>query len=75
MEEGLAAHFKLPCRADGTLVGETGFSRLLDEYYAARGWDLEFGWPLADRLKALGLDEIAPELEDLRERFGSESVA
>lgn len=74
MEEGLAAHFKLPCRADGTLVGETGFSRLLDEYYAARGWDLEFGWPLADRLKALGLDEIVPELADLRERFGSQSV-
>jgi aldehyde:ferredoxin oxidoreductase len=55
MEEGLAPHFKLPCRADGTLIDEAGFSRLLDEYYAARGWDLEFGWPQAEGLRELGL--------------------
>ena len=66
MEETLASHFKLPCRADGTLIDEVGFSRLLDEYYTARGWDLEFGWPGADLLRSLGLEEVIPELEERR---------
>ncbi|MBC8253813.1 MAG: hypothetical protein H8E35_07275 [Ardenticatenia bacterium] len=66
MEEGLAPHFKLPCRADGTLIDEAGFSRLLDEYYSARGWDLEFGWPQADQLRELGLEEVIPELDERR---------
>jgi len=62
-EKALAPHFKLPCRADGTLIDEVGFSRLLDEYYAARGWDMEFGLPQADQLSLLGLEEVIPELE------------
>jgi aldehyde:ferredoxin oxidoreductase len=66
LEEGLAPHFKLPCRADGTLVDETGFSHLLDEYYSARGWDLKLGWPQEDRLNALGLAEVIPELRHLQ---------
>lgn len=67
MEEALAPHFKLPCRADGTRIDPAGFSRLLDEYYAARGWDLELGWPLPDRLAYLGLEPVAAELERLRQ--------
>lgn len=66
MEESLAPHFELPCRADGTLIDKEGFSGLLDEYYSARGWDLEFGWPQADQLRELGLEEVIPELERLR---------
>jgi aldehyde:ferredoxin oxidoreductase len=66
MEETLAPHFKLPCRADGTLIDAAGFSGLLDEYYSTRGWDLEFGWPQADRLRQLGLEEAIPELEGRR---------
>ena len=66
MEESLAPHFELPCRADGTLIDEVGFSRLLDEYYSARGWDLELGWPQADQLKELALEEVIPELAELR---------
>jgi len=69
MEEALAPHFQLPCRADGTLIDRAGFARLLDEYYAARGWDLEFGWPLADRLEALGLETVIPEITDLRFQY------
>ncbi len=69
MEEGLAPHFKLPCRADGTLIDEAGFSGLLDEYYAARGWDLEFGWPLPDLLQKLGLAEVTQEIEEHRRAF------
>jgi aldehyde:ferredoxin oxidoreductase len=66
MEEGLAPHFKLPCRADGTLVDEAGFSRLLDEYYLARGWDLELGWPTTDLLKSLELENAMAEVDELR---------
>jgi len=70
IEETLAPHFALPCRADGTRIDAAGFSRLLNEYYSARGWDLEFGWPQADTLKALGLDDVIPELDE-RRRFHS----
>jgi aldehyde:ferredoxin oxidoreductase len=66
MEEKLAPHFQLPCRDDGTLIDPAGFSRLLDEYYTARGWDLELGWPTAVGLKRLGLEKTIPEIEQLR---------
>jgi aldehyde:ferredoxin oxidoreductase len=66
LEESLAPHFKLPCPADGTLIDEAGFARLLDEYYSARGWDLEFGWPKADLLWRLRLDEVIPEIQARR---------
>jgi aldehyde:ferredoxin oxidoreductase len=69
MEEQLASHFQLPCRADGTAMDKSGFLRLMDEYYSARGWDLEFGWPTSDLLKSLGLDEAIPELDQLRLRY------
>jgi aldehyde:ferredoxin oxidoreductase len=66
MEQALAPHFRLPCRADGTSIDAAGFARLLDEYYAARGWDLEFGWPTEGTLRRLELDEVVPELGGLR---------
>jgi len=72
MEEALAPHFKLPCRADGTSIDEAGFSRLLDEYFAARGWDLECGWPQADGLRRLGLEEVIPELDEYRRSLEKE---
>jgi aldehyde:ferredoxin oxidoreductase len=66
MEESLAPHFQLPCRDDGTLVDAAGFSRILDEYYGARGWDLATGWPTPQSLAALGLESAIPEMESLR---------
>jgi aldehyde:ferredoxin oxidoreductase len=63
MEEALAPHFQLPCRVDGTLVDSQGFSRLLDEYYNARGWDLQRGWPQVEQMKELGLEDTALEPE------------
>jgi len=51
MEEALAPHFRLPCRADGTSIDAAGFSRLLDEFYAARGYDLALGWPQTKQLE------------------------
>ncbi len=66
MEEELAAHFGLPCRADGTTTDLEGFRQLLAEYYAARNWDLEFGWPTDEKLSELGLEEAIPLLRRLR---------
>jgi aldehyde:ferredoxin oxidoreductase len=66
MEQALAPHFKLPCRADGTTIDAAGFSRLLDEYFAARGFDLELGWPQPETLQRVGLAALIPELEGLR---------
>jgi aldehyde:ferredoxin oxidoreductase len=70
MEESLAPHFKLPCRADGTSIDAAGFARLLDEYFAERSYDLALGWPEAEVLAALGLDGLIPEVETLRAAFG-----
>lgn len=69
LEEKLGPHFKLPCRADESLVDQAGFSRLLDEYYDARAWDLKYGWPKKEKLMDLGLDFAIPELERLRDRM------
>jgi aldehyde:ferredoxin oxidoreductase len=38
---------------------------LLDQYYEARGWDVRTGLVPKTKLKELGLDEIAKELESL----------
>ncbi len=65
-EQWLAPHFMLPCRADGTYIDAAGFARILDEYFAARGWDLEYGWPQAETLRRLGLEDAIPALEAYR---------
>jgi aldehyde:ferredoxin oxidoreductase len=39
------------------------FAKVLDEYYEARGWDLETGIPTRTALEAQGLKKIADELE------------
>ena len=67
LEETLAPHFKLPCKQDGTLVEAEKFYQLMDEYYSARGWDLELGWPKEETLKALGMDDVIAELNTLRQ--------
>ncbi len=66
-EAALAGHFELPCRADGTSIDGAGFSQLLDEYFTARGWDLEHGWPTGATLQRLGLAELVPALETYRD--------
>ncbi len=66
LEESLAPHFELPCRSDGTLIDRAGFSRLLDEYYTARRWDVRMGWPQAHNLEAVGLNDLVPALAELR---------
>jgi hypothetical protein len=34
----------------------------MDEYYTARGWDLEFGWPQDVLLQKLGLEAAIQEV-------------
>ena len=75
LEATLASHFELPCRTDGAFVDEAGFSRLLDEYYAARGWDQDYGWPQADQLTSLGLAQVIPEILECQSRFPDASSA
>lgn len=40
------------------------FSKMLDEYYQIRGWDIETGIPTKEKLHELGLDDIANELRE-----------
>jgi len=74
-EDTLGPHFQLPCRADGTSIDEAGFARLLDEYFAARGWDLELGWPQDDQLRAMGLGDVAVELDERRRELDVRGAA
>jgi aldehyde:ferredoxin oxidoreductase len=74
MEERLASHFQLPNRTDGTLIDRCGFFKLMDEYYQARGWDLELGWPETTTLEMLGLEEAMPELNRLRREMAGKRV-
>ena len=69
-EEGLAPHFELPCASDGTLITREAFLGLMDEYYTARGWSSKDGWPEAETLGRLSLNDLAPEVESLRAHAG-----
>ncbi len=45
-----------------TIVKREGIERMLDDYYALRGWDVKTGVPLRKTLKRLGLDDVARDL-------------
>lgn len=49
-------------REGSTAEREPDMARMLDEYYAYRGWDRETGMPLKETLTALGLDRLVPDL-------------
>jgi len=49
----------------GMVVERDKFEKMMDEYYIMRGWDLETGLQKKERLEALSLSEIVPELEKL----------
>jgi len=40
--------------------------RMLDEYYELRGWDKATGWPTPEKLRSLGLGDVARDLEKSR---------
>ncbi|MBI4332662.1 MAG: aldehyde ferredoxin oxidoreductase family protein [Chloroflexi bacterium] len=48
--------------AKGAVLSRETMDRLLEEYYALRGWERETGLPTARKLTELGLGDIANEL-------------
>jgi len=57
--------FEYPEKSDGSKLDQPLFDRILDSYYANRGWDLTSGWPTRAKLEELGLADVADELERL----------
>lgn len=49
----------------GQLISPDDLNTMLNEYYAARGWDQETGAPTREKLLELGLGYVAEELERL----------
>jgi aldehyde:ferredoxin oxidoreductase len=64
-EEGLAGGGP----SQGAVVDREKFDRILDEYYACRGWDERTGLQKRETLENLGLKEIADDLAQ-RGRLG-----
>jgi len=50
---------------DGLAFDREKWEKMLDEYYDLVGWDKETGAPTRARLEALGLKDVADELEKL----------
>jgi aldehyde:ferredoxin oxidoreductase len=46
----------------GHFISKEELNRMLDEYYAARGWDVKTGAPTREKLIELGLDYVAEQL-------------
>jgi aldehyde:ferredoxin oxidoreductase len=67
VDEATIDGFMYPGKDDGVMLDREQFLTLLDTYYQLSGWDLGNGWPTRARLEALGLGDVADELE----RFGS----
>ncbi len=49
----------------GNLIDRKSYSRLREEYYELRGWDVRTGLPAGEGLTALGLPDVAEELAEL----------
>jgi aldehyde:ferredoxin oxidoreductase len=49
-----------PCK--GSLISEEELSSMLDEYYVARGWDLDTGIPTKEKLIELGLEFVIEQM-------------
>ena len=54
---------------DGVPHDQEKWDKLLDEYYDLVGWDKETGAPTRAKLEALGLKDVADELEWTRISF------
>lgn len=42
---------------------------MIDDYYAARGWDKETGIPTREKLHDLGLIDVAADLEKYKAKL------
>ena len=50
-------------RLKGMVSSREWLDEMLDEYYTLHGWDVETGWPKRRTLEALGLEDVAEELD------------
>jgi len=51
---------------DGPAKGQVvNLDLMLDEYYEARGWDKNTGFPTREKLEELDLKEVADDLEKM----------
>jgi aldehyde:ferredoxin oxidoreductase len=48
---------------EGRDISVETFGKMLDEYYAERGWDIRTGIPTKEKLTELGMGDIAGDLE------------
>ena len=46
----------------GHYISKEELKQMLDEYYTARGWDLNTGVPTKEKLAELGLEYVADEM-------------
>jgi aldehyde:ferredoxin oxidoreductase len=47
----------------GASIDKEKFEKMLEDYYEMRGWDKETGVPTSERLRSLGVGEIAKDME------------
>lgn len=66
VDESTLDAFMFPGKDDGVVLDRARFLPLLDSYYDLSGWDRETGSPARPRLEALGLADVADELESGR---------
>ncbi|GAG30474.1 unnamed protein product, partial [marine sediment metagenome] len=52
-----------PVSRKGAVVDREKFERMKDQYYQLRGWDIGTGLQTKAKLKELGLEDIARDLE------------
>ena len=48
---------------EGSSIDRDKFEKMLEDYYLMRGWDKETGIPTQERLQALGVSEVAQDME------------
>jgi aldehyde:ferredoxin oxidoreductase len=64
-DDALPERFLKPMPAGPAKGQFVNLEPMLDEYYEARGWDKQTGFPTVGKLKALGLKEVADEVRKI----------
>ena len=63
IDESTLDGFSYPAWEDGVLLDRERFLVMLTKYYELSGWNRANGWPTRAGLEALGLGDVAEELE------------
>ena len=69
-DEAIIPYFEIPENIPGPSgkresLDREKFLKLMDKYYQLRGWDEESGWPKIAKLRQLGLEDVADDIESL----------